>query len=135
MKASWTHHAMIESTMSFFCVYDAQMYHGQVNNIKKNEKPNIEEIWRNFSKTFSLADTINFRRRRIFTKKKRGIIKRKESLFLLLPFMTRNIDADFSWGSLNIGLDDGGEILEDEPERIAGNSNVPATFKNRSNLI
>ena len=102
---------------------------------KKNEKPNIEEIWRNFSKTFSLADTINFRRRRIFTKKKRGIIKRKESLFLLLPFMTRNIDADFSWGSLNIGLDDGGEILEDEPERIAGNSNVPATFKNRSNLI
>ena len=102
---------------------------------KKNQKPNIEEIWRNFSKTFSLADTINFRHRRIFTKKKRGIIKRKESLFLLLPFMTRNIDADFSWGSLNIGLDDGGEILEDEPERIAGNSNVPATFKNRSNLI
>jgi len=46
----------------------------------------------------------------------------------VVPFMTRNIDADFSWGSLNIGLDDGSEILEDEPERIAGHGNVHFEF-------
>ncbi len=51
-----------------------------------------------------------------------------------LPFVSGDVDADLAHRTLDVGLDDAAEVLQDQPQRVARDRHVPARSRNATSV-
>jgi len=53
---------------------------------------------------------------------------------LVVPFVSGDVDADLAHRTLDVGLDDAAEVLQDQPQRVARDRHVPARSRNATSV-